>query len=261
MTTGAAEAKGQALPEILSTRSLTKRFGAFTVIDDLDLVVREGTFHALIGPNGAGKTTCFNLLSKFLAPTEGSIHYRGQDITTCPPADIARLGVVRSFQISAVFPNLTVAENILIALQQPTNLPYRFWRSTKATTALLGRAQELASSVNLADWFDRPAGELSYGRKRALEIATTLALEPDVFLLDEPMAGMGAEDIAMVSDLIRDVAKGKTVVMIEHNLNVVKDLCETITVLQRGSILAEGDYLSVSQNQDVLTAYLGADHE
>jgi branched-chain amino acid transport system ATP-binding protein len=246
---------------ILSARGLTMEFRGFAAVKDVALDVREGTIHALIGPNGAGKTTVFNLLTKFLRPTRGEIVFRGTSITRLQPAEVARLGLVRSFQISAVFPHLTVLDNVRVALQRPSGLATQFWRSSRALAALDDRARELIEAVNLSVYADLPAVELSYGRKRALEIATTLALDPAMLLLDEPMAGMGHEDIGRVSDLIRRIAKDRTVLMVEHNLNVVSDLCDRVTVLARGEILAEGTYDEVSRNPQVREAYMGSEHE
>lgn len=246
---------------VLSARGLTKEFKGFVAVKDVDLSVREGSIHALIGPNGAGKTTCFNLLTKFLQPTRGVITYRGRDITGLAPAEIARLGIVRSFQISAVFPSLSVLENVRIALQRPGKLATQFWKPESALSVLDDRAYELVKSVGLEPFVGHAAGELPYGRKRALELATTLALEPDVMLLDEPMAGMAHEDIGHIADLIRQAAVGRTIVMVEHNLHVVEDLCDAVTVLQRGEILAEGDYETVSQDPRVREAYMGSDDD
>jgi len=248
-------------PPILSARGLTMEFRGFAAVKDVALDVREGAIHALIGPNGAGKTTVFNLLTKFLKPTRGEIVFRGTTITGLQPADVARLGLVRSFQISAVFPHLSVLDNVRVALQRPSGLATQFWRSSRVLAGLDARAHELIDAVNLSVYSDLPAVELSYGRKRALEIATTLALDPAMLLLDEPMAGMGHEDIGRVSDLIRRIAKGRTVLMVEHNLNVVSDLCDRVTVLARGEILAEGTYDEVSQNPQVREAYMGSEHE
>ena len=244
---------------VLQARGLSKHFRGFIAVNKVDLSIREGSIHALIGPNGAGKTTCFNLLTKFLQPTEGSILFRGREITALEPAEIARLGIVRSFQISAVFPNLTVEENVLVSLQQATPLPNCFWRSTDALDGLRDRARAIITSVNLLKYHDTLAGQLSYGRKRALEIATTIALDPQIMLLDEPMAGMGVEDVAVISEVIREAARDKTVVMVEHNLKVVKDLCERITVLQRGEVLADGSYDEISENPQVRSAYMGSE--
>ncbi len=245
---------------ILETANLTKEFRGFIAVKDVNLRVRRGTIHALIGPNGAGKTTCFNLLTKFLTPTRGRITYNGRDITSARPADIARLGMIRSFQISAVFPHLTVLENVRIALQRQRGTSFDFWRSERALDAFNDRALELIEAVGLSEFAGFVAVELPYGRKRALEIATTLALDPEMMLLDEPMAGMGHEDIDRISSLIKKVAANRTVLMVEHNLSVVANLSHTITVLTRGQILAEGDYATVSNDPAVRQAYMGAGH-
>jgi len=245
---------------ILETQALTKEFKGFVAVREVNLKVRRGSIHALIGPNGAGKTTVFNLLTKFLAPTRGRILHAGEDITRMKPADVARRGIVRSFQISAVFPHLTVLENVRIGLQRGLGTSFQFWRSESSLSVLNDRARELIEAVNLASLEDVPAVELPYGAKRALEIATTLALEPEIMLLDEPMAGMGHEDIDRTVALIRKVAADRTVLMVEHNLNVVADLCDRITVLQRGEILAEGSYDEVSADARVMEAYLGTGH-
>jgi branched-chain amino acid transport system ATP-binding protein len=246
---------------VLSARGLTKSFGAFIAVKNVDLDVEDARVHALIGPNGAGKTTVFNLLTKFLAPTKGGITLLGTDITGMAPDKVARMGLVRSFQISAVFPHLTVLDNIRVALQRPNHLSTQFWRPLSALDRLNARAGELIEAVGLDRWRNVFAADLSYGRKRVLEIATTLALEPRVLLLDEPMAGMGQEDISTVSNIIRDVAKTRAVLMVEHNLSVVADICQHVTVLQRGEILAEGDYATVSRDERVRLAYMGAEEE
>ena len=222
--------------------------------------VRRGEIHALIGPNGAGKTTFFNLLTKFLQPTSGIIIYRGKNITRDKPADIARHGIVRSFQICAVFPHLTALENVRVALQRKLGTSFYFWRSEKSLTKLDGRAMQLLSEVHLANWARTLAADLPYGRKRALELATTLALEPDLMLLDEPTQGMGHEDVSHVTQLIKQVSANRTVLMVEHNLSVVSTLSDHITVLARGEVLAKGDYASVSKNPAVIDAYLGGIH-
>lgn len=242
---------------ILETQHLTKEFKGFVAVNDVNLKVRRGTIHALIGPNGAGKTTVFNLLTKFLPPTSGKILYNGVDITAERPAQIARRGIIRSFQISAVFPHLTVLENVRVALQRTLGTSFHFWKSEKSLDALNGRAMELLESVDLATFAATQTVELPYGRKRALEIATTLALEPEMMLLDEPTQGMGHEDIGRVVELIKKVSVNRTILMVEHNLSVVSDLSDTITVLQRGAVLAEGPYEQVSKNPQVLEAYVG----
>lgn len=245
---------------ILETRGLTKEFKGFIAVKDVGLKIRRGTIHALIGPNGAGKTTCFNLLTKFLEPTSGSILYNGTDITRDRPAGIARRGVIRSFQISAVFPHLTVLNNVRIALQRKLGNSFHFWKSERVLDELDARALELLQVVDLAGFAGTPTVELPYGRKRALEIATTLAMDPELMLLDEPTAGMGHEDVDRVTQVIKDVAKGRTVLMVEHNMSVVAGISDTITVLQRGSILAEGPYAEVSKNPQVMEAYMGTAH-
>jgi branched-chain amino acid transport system ATP-binding protein len=251
---------GMTADYILETKGLTKEFKGFTAVNQVDLKVRRGSIHALIGPNGAGKTTCFNLLTKFLPPTRGEIVYNGRDITAMKPADVARLGLIRSFQISAVFPHLTVLENVRIALQRQRGNSFDFWQSETTLDAFNDRALELINWVGLSDYAGAIAVEMPYGRKRALEIATTLALEPEMMLLDEPTAGMGHEDIDRIVELVRRVSAGRTVLMVEHNLSVVSTLCETITVLTRGQVLAEGNYETVSNNPEVIQAYMGTAH-
>ncbi|WP_164133119.1 ABC transporter ATP-binding protein [Stenotrophomonas maltophilia] len=243
---------------ILETSGMSKEFRGFTAVDGVNLRVRRGAIHALIGPNGAGKTTCFNLLTKFLEPTRGTIRFKGQDITRDKPAQIARRGVVRSFQISAVFPHLTVLENVRVALQRQLGTSFHFWRSQKSLDALNDRAMELLGYVGLAEFADMVTVEMSYGRKRALEIATTLALEPELMLLDEPTQGMGHEDVDRVMQLIKKVSANRTILMVEHNMKVVSGISDAITVLARGSVLAEGSYAEVSANPKVVEAYMGS---
>ncbi|RLQ87143.1 ABC transporter ATP-binding protein [Notoacmeibacter ruber] len=245
---------------VIETRNLTKSFTGFTAVDDVSLQVKQGTIHALIGPNGAGKSTMFNLITKFLQPTSGNILLDGEDITRKKPSQIARMGAVRSFQISSVFPHLTLLENIRVALQRKMHNSYHFWKSETGLNVLNDEARSILANVGLEDAENNLAAELPYGRKRLLELATTLALQPKVLLLDEPMAGMGTGDVNRVADIIRRVAEGRTVLMVEHNLNVVADLSDTITVLQRGAVLAEGPYEQVSRNKDVISAYMGAAH-
>jgi branched-chain amino acid transport system ATP-binding protein len=246
---------------ILETRGLSKEFKGFVAVADVSLRVRRGTIHALIGPNGAGKTTVFNLVTRFLGPSAGSIHFNGADITHEKPAQVARRGMVRSFQISATFPHLTVLENVRVALQRKLGIAFQFWRSRKVLDRLNDRALELLEGVDLGDFADYVTVELPYGRKRALEIATTLALDPELMLLDEPTQGMGHEDVGRVTALIRKVAANRTVLMVEHNMNVVSDLSDVITVLQRGAVLAEGPYQTVSKDPRVLEAYVGTADE
>jgi branched-chain amino acid transport system ATP-binding protein len=243
---------------ILETRQLSKEFKGFVAVNAVNLRVRRGSIHALIGPNGAGKTTCFNLLTKFLTPTSGQIVFDGHDVTGESPVQIARRGVIRSFQISAVFPHLSVLENVRIALQRKLGNSFHFWRSERTLAQLDGRAQELLQAVDLQSFAALPAVELSYGRKRALEIATTLAMDPQLMLLDEPTQGMGLEDVDRIRQLIKRVAADRTVLMVEHNMSVVSSIADTITVLQRGATLAEGPYEQVSKDPAVIEAYMGS---
>ncbi len=245
-------------PYILETRALTKEFKGFVAVSKVDLQVRRGSIHALIGPNGAGKTTCFNLLTKFLIPTSGTILFDGHDITNETSAHIARRGVIRSFQISSVFPHITVLENVRVALQRTLNNSFQFWRSEKVLDQLNAKAMDLLAQVDLEKYAGLTAVELSYGRKRALEIATTLAMNPTLMLLDEPTQGMGLEDVDRIRQLIKKVAADRTVLMVEHNMSVVASIADTITVLQRGATLAEGSYEQVSKNPAVIEAYMGS---
>jgi len=243
---------------ILETRNLTREFKGFIAVNQVNLQVQRGHIHALIGPNGAGKTTCFNLLTKFRSPTSGQILFNGQDITSLESAQIARMGIIRSFQISAVFPHLSVLENVRIGLQRNMGTSFHFWKSEATLNQLNDRAMQLLAEVGLEEFAESITVDLPYGRKRALEIATTLAMDPELMLLDEPTQGMGHEDVKRVTALIKKVSQGRTILMVEHNMNVVADICDRISVLQRGAILAEGDYQSVSQNPQVLEAYMGS---
>jgi branched-chain amino acid transport system ATP-binding protein len=243
---------------ILETRGLTKEFKGFVAVDNVDLRVVRGSIHALIGPNGAGKTTCFNLLTKFLEPSSGKILFNGHDITRERPAQIARRGIIRSFQISATFPHLTVVENVRVGLQRKLGTSFHFWKSDRSLEVLNERAMELLATVGLEDIADYVTVELPYGRKRALEIATTLATDPELMLLDEPTQGMGHEDVERVTALIKKVAANRTVLMVEHNMNVVATIADTISVLQRGQVIAEGPYDHVSRDPQVLEAYMGS---
>ncbi|WP_409268957.1 ABC transporter ATP-binding protein [Massilia sp. BHUDP2] len=242
---------------ILETNKLTKVFKGFTAVSEVSLQVERGHIHALIGPNGAGKTTCFNLLTRFLAPTSGQILFNGRDITGARPARIARMGIIRSFQISAVFPHMTVLENVRIGLQRQLGTSFHFWRSSRSLDRLNARALALLADVGLDSFADTMTADLPYGRKRALEIATTLAMEPELMLLDEPTQGMGHEDVHRVTELIKKVSAGRTILMVEHNMNVVAGICDRISVLQRGAVLAEGSYAEVSRNPQVMEAYMG----
>lgn len=242
---------------ILETKDLTKEFKGFTAVSTVNLQITRGHIHALIGPNGAGKTTCFNLLTKFLVPTSGQIFFNGKDITADAPAQIARKGIIRSFQISAVFPHLSVMENVRIGLQRILGTSFHFWKSNNTLIQLNDRAMALLEEVDLAGFADTITNDLPYGRKRALEIATTLAMEPELMLLDEPTQGMGHEDVDRVTALIKKVSMGRTILMVEHNMSVVAGICDRISVLQRGAVLAEGTYEQVSMDPQVMEAYMG----
>jgi len=245
---------------ILETRNLTKEFKGFTAVSDVNLKVERGHIHALIGPNGAGKTTCFNLLTKFLVPTGGQILFNGKDITAAKPAQIARMGVIRSFQISAVFPHLSVLQNVRIGLQRQLGTSFHFWQSERSLNRLNDRAMALLAEVDLTEFADTITVDMPYGRKRALEIATTLAMEPEMMLLDEPTQGMGHEDVHRVTELIKKVSVGRTILMVEHYMSGVSGICDKISVLQRGAMLAEGSYAEVSRNPQVMEAYMGTTH-
>jgi branched-chain amino acid transport system ATP-binding protein len=242
---------------VLETRQLTKEFKGFTAVNNVSLRVQRGHIHALIGPNGAGKTTCFNLLTKFLVPTSGQILFNGRDITMARPAQIARQGIIRSFQISAVFPHLSVLQNVRIGLQRPLGNSFHFWKSEKKLSTLNDRAMQLLAEVDLEKFADTMTVDLPYGRKRALEIATTLGMEPELMLLDEPTQGMGHEDVHRVTELIKKVSAGRTILMVEHNMSVISGISDRISVLQRGALLAEGTYAEVSSNPQVMEAYMG----
>lgn len=242
---------------LLETKSLTKEFRGFVAVKDVNLKVEQGDIHVLIGPNGAGKTTCFNLLTKFLSPTVGSIIFDGEDITHEKPAITARRGIVRSFQISAVFPHMSVLDNVRVGLQRLTGSSYRFWESGRRLNQLNDEAYAILEKVDLKQFSTQIVADLPYGRKRALEIATTLALRPKLMLLDEPTQGMGHEDVGKVTDLIKEVSEGRTILMVEHNMGVVSKIADRISVLSRGSILAEGSYSEVSKNPMVVEAYMG----
>jgi len=243
---------------ILETKRLTKEFRGFTAVNEVNLQIQRGHIHALIGPNGAGKTTCFNLLTKFLNPTSGQILFNGRDITANKPAQIARQGIIRSFQISAVFPHMTVLENVRIGLQRALGSSFHFWKSNASLNRLNDRAMDLLAQVDLTEFAHTMTVDLPYGRKRALEIATTLAMEPEMMLLDEPTQGMGHEDVHRVTELIKKVSAGRTILMVEHNMKVVSGICDRISVLQRGAILAEGSYAEVAENPQVMEAYMGS---
>lgn len=241
----------------LQAQHLVKDFKGFRATNDVTLDIYEGEIHAIIGPNGAGKTTLFNLLSGFLKPTSGEVHLYGNRIDTLQPYQIVRRGLSRSFQISSVFPTMTVRENVLVALQSPSKLPHQFWTPLSKLEELGPQADQILQDVGLADSHSRLAADLSHGEKRQLEIGISLTQHPKVLLLDEPTSGMGSEGVARVIELVRQVAKGRTVVLVEHNMSVVAELTNRITVLQYGAVLASGKYDEVRRDPRVIEAYLG----
>ncbi|GAA1819471.1 ABC transporter ATP-binding protein [Actinomadura chokoriensis] len=242
---------------VLRARGLVREFRGFRAVDGVDLDIGEGTVHALVGPNGAGKTTLFNLLTGFLKPTAGSVRLGRHELAGRSPERIARLGLARSFQITSLFAELTPRQHVELALAGRTGLGWRFWRSDRALGRYSDRAAELLGQVGLGDHADIAAGALAYGRKRALELALALALDPKVLLLDEPTAGMGVEDVGRTVDLIKKVRAGRTVVLVEHNMSVVSSLADRVTVLQHGQVLVEGPYAEIRHDPRVVTAYLG----
>ena len=245
---------------LLEVQGLTKDFRGFRAVDNVDLAVEEGTVHALVGPNGAGKTTLFNMLTGFIKPTAGQIRFAGEDVTGLPPERIARRRMARSFQITSLFEQLTALEHVALALQSSTSLGYRFWQSDRVLDQFKERALAVLGEVGLAEVAGRPVESLPYGQKRALEIALVLALEPRLMLLDEPTSGMSLEDVERMIALIRRVREGRTVVMVEHNMGVVSELADRVTILQRGAVLAEGPYAEVRDDPRVIEAYLGQTH-
>lgn len=242
---------------ILSTRDVVKVYAGFTALDGVSLDVTEGTVHAIIGPNGAGKTTLFNVLSGFAPATRGSVRFAGTEIAHLDPAGIARMGMVRSFQINSIFPHLTVLDNVKIALQARTPLSRKLLASPKATAVLDDPARRALDAVDLDAERESVAATLPYGKKRSLELAIALSQDPRVLLLDEPTAGMGVEDVDRTVGLVKRIAPGRTIVLVEHNLRVVSDLCDRVTVMQRGKVLVEGTYDEVRTDERVVTAYLG----
>jgi len=245
---------------LLAVHGLTKEFRGFRAVNDVDLSVEEGTIHALVGPNGAGKTTLFNMLTGFIKPTAGRIVFDGEDVTKLPPEQIARRKMARSFQVTSLFDQLTAVEHVVLALQAETHLGYRFWRSEKVLGRFRERALEILAQVGLAEIAERHVASIPYGQKRALEMALVLALEPRLLLLDEPTAGMSMDDVGRIIALIRRVRAGRTVVLVEHNMGVVSELADRVTVLQRGGVLAEGTYSEVRDDPRVIEAYLGQTH-
>ena len=241
----------------VETTALRKDFAGFRAVNGVDLRLAEGQVHALVGPNGAGKTSLFNLLTGFLAPTSGRVLLFGADVTGLRPDQIAKRGVARSFQITSLFEQLSVVEHVALALQSRTALGYGFWRDEAVLRRFAGRARELLDAVGLAAVAEQPVRVLPYGQTRALELARALALEPRLLLLDEPTAGMSAEDVRRTIALVDRVRVGRTVVLVEHNMGVVGELADNVIVLQQGRVIAEGPYATVRGDPAVVSAYLG----
>lgn len=246
--------------DAITTKGLAKQFRGFRAVGGshgVDLSVATGSLHALVGPNGAGKTTLFHMLSGFTRPSTGTIHINGTDVTGWAPEDIARSGVARSFQITSLFLDLTLLDHLELALQGRDGGGNRFWQSDRRLAAYADEAESLLSQVGLAGLGGQLAATLSYGQKRALELALALALSPRVLLLDEPTAGMGVEDVARTIDLIARIKEDRTVVLVEHNMRVVRTLADRVSVLQFGEVLTEGPYDEVRADPSVISAYLG----
>jgi branched-chain amino acid transport system ATP-binding protein len=242
----------------VETRALHKEFAGFRAVDGVDLRLEAGAVHALVGPNGAGKTSLFNLLTGFLAPTSGRILLFGDDVTGLRPHQIAARGVARSFQITSLFEELSAAEHVALALQSRTGLGYGFWRDESSLRRFDAPARALLAEVGLEGVAEQPVRHLPYGQKRAVELALALALEPRILLLDEPTAGMGAEDVQRTIELIVRIRADRTVVLVEHNMGVVGRLADNVIVLQQGKVIAEGPYATVRADPAVIAAYLGA---
>jgi len=245
------------VPDIVSTTALRKEFRGFAAVRDVDLRVAEGSVHALVGPNGAGKTTLFNMLTGFLTPSAGRIEIAGKDVTGEPPERIAGLGVARSFQITTLFPALTARDHVELALQAKTTLGWRFWRSDKQLHRFRDRAEELLASVGLEKVADVAVEALAYGRKRALELAVALALDPRVLLLDEPTAGMSPAETARITALIAGLDRTLTILIVEHDMDVVFRLADRVTVLHEGRVIADGTAADVRGDVRVHDVYLG----
>lgn len=248
---------------ILETRNLTKEFGALIAVNDVSIAIETGTLHSIIGPNGAGKTTLLNLLSGTLKPTSGQVFHNGNDITADPVYRMIHMGIGRSFQITNIFPLLTVFENVRLAAQAVGSDDMKFWKTTAELPEFVDRAQAVLSDVGLEADAAKPAKALPHGDQRKLELAMILAPDPEVLLLDEPTAGMASEQVPELMDLIATIqASGdKTVVLVEHNMNVVMTASDQITVMHQGAVLAEGTPSEIASNETVQEAYLGSLYE
>jgi branched-chain amino acid transport system ATP-binding protein len=242
---------------IVTIRNLRKSFGSHEIIRGVNLGLMADERHALIGPNGAGKSTVFNLISGNLSPTSGEIFFDGQRIDGEPPQDINRMGLARSFQITNIFPRLTVLDNARLAVMRAHVLQYNFWSFIDRNARIRKRAERLLEQVRLANRASAIAGEMTYSEQRSLEIALALASDPKVILLDEPMAGMSSEETAYTADLIREVTKGRALLIVEHDMKVVFSISDRISVLVYGQVIATGKPDEIRNNASVKEAYLG----
>ena len=245
--------------ELLQTRNLTRAFGRLIAVDGVDLTIRRGELHSIIGPNGAGKTTFFRLISGEMAPSAGSISFDGRNITGLPQHRIARLGITKSYQITNVFPHLTVLENVRVATQG-WRRALKFWASAAALRGARERAVSILEDIGLGRKLAFLAAHLSHGEQRHLELAIALALEPALLLLDEPTAGMSPEETDETMELIPAIAKGRTVVVVEHKMKLVMKISHRITVLHQGRVLAHGTPQEIRANEKVQKSYLGVAH-
>jgi len=244
---------------ILETQDLRRRFGALAAVDGVSMQIQAGALHSIIGPNGAGKTTLFNLISGTLRPTSGRVFYRGQDITNLPMHRTIHRGIGRSFQITNIFPSLSVLENVRLACQAMGHDSFRMLRSHTKFAHYLTRAREVLDTVGLTERALQPAGLLPHGDQRKLELGMILAPDPDVLMLDEPTAGMAAEQVPELMALIDAIRSdgAKTIILVEHNMNVVMNVSNRITVMHQGKVIAEGSPAEISSNVTVQSAYLG----
>lgn len=242
---------------ILKTSNLTKRFGGLTAVDGVDLSVPEGEITSLIGPNGAGKTTLFGMLAGGLSPSNGDIHLHGENITDLPPEAIARKGLAKSFQITNVFEGITVLENIRVAVQARHQGGWNFYHHIDDEDAYRDEALDILSLIGLLEEQDQLASALSHGDKRSLEIGLALAIDPDLLLLDEPAAGMSQIEINSMLDLIEELVGEYTIVLVEHNMDIVMDISDTVVVLHNGAIIASGEPDVIQSDETVQEAYLG----
>ena len=242
---------------ILEARNISKNFGSLQVIDGVALKIAAGSIHSIIGPNGAGKTTLFNLMTGFIPVSSGTVFFKGEEITNLPPYKISKKGIARSFQITSIFPELSVHENLRVAAQARERMSINFLRHFTRLKNAAKKADEVLEAIGLADKGKVISKNLSYGEKRILDIGISLATDPELILLDEPMAGLQASDVEWMMKLVRDISNQLTVVLIDHNIDLVIALSHVITVLNQGQVIAEGSPAQIQGNEKVQTAYLG----